>query len=191
MILLGSSSSRVFTEQQQFIYSLLDKIEISQDSTLVGAVLYGYPPQVKWRIGDRLTKEGTKQSVSALKNPKINSDLYQALKLIDATFLNTVVGARPHAQKKILMFVGDHPIGEQSRMEALAKSLKDRKVKLVIVATGRNESKPPLDAFAYDPYSSFAPETLKNPKKMLEPVSTALQSGLIFVHLYMKYYWSL
>ena len=130
-----------------------------------------------------MTKEGTKQSVSALRKPRINSDLYQALTLINATFLNTVVGTRANAQKKILMFVEDNPVGEQSRMEALAKSLKDRKVKLVIVATGRNESKPPLDVFAYNPNSFFAPITLKNLKKMLEPVSSALQSGLKFVHL--------
>lgn len=181
VILLGSSSSKMFTEQQGFIGSLLDKIKISQDSALVGAVLYGDPPQVKWRIGDVKSKEGTKQALLALQNPGVDGDLYEALSLVNATLLNENEGARPRTQKMILMFVGDNPIAENTKMEYLTKSLKDRNVKIIIVNTGRKGDQPPLNAFAYDPYSFFAPPTLKELKRMLKPVSIAVQPGIVLI----------
>ena len=181
VILLGSSSSKIFTEQQGFIRSLLDKIKISGDSALVGVVLYGNPPQVKWKIGDIMSKEGTKRAVITLQNPGVDGDLFEALSLVNASLLNEKEGARPRTPKTILMFVSDNPVSEKTKMEDLAKSLKDRNVKIIIVSTGRKEDQSPLNAFAYDPHSFFSPPTLEELERVLKPVSIAVQPGIIFI----------
>ena len=179
VILAGSSSSKMFADQQQFVISLLDKIKISSDSTLLGAVTYGRPPQVQWKIGDKLNKDATKRAMLAMTNPGINGGIYEALRFINTTLFNANQGARPNTQKAILMFAGDNPIGDKLKMVALARSLKERRVKLVVVNLGRKDDKQTLRPFAYDQYSYFAPPNLEELKRVLTPVTSAVQPGLI------------
>ena len=183
VILLGSATPKVFAEQKHFVISLLDKITISEDAALVAAVLYGNPPHIKWRFGDMTTSGTTKRATFALQSPGINGDLYQALNLINDTILTARSGARARTPKTILMFVDDNPIAQKARMDQLAKLLKDRNVKLVIVNTGRKDDNTTLQAFAYDAFSYFFPPKLEELKRMLEPVFIAVLPGLIFSHL--------
>lgn len=186
MILLGASgenSSQSFAQQQQFIIALLDKMEVSRETTLVGSAIYGYPPQVNWKIGDIATKNGTKRAVLGMKNPGINSDIYRALSFINNTILQANFGARQNVPKTVLMFSEDNPVGDKAAMGELAKSFKDRKVKLVVIKLGKKESQPLLEAFAYDKYSFFAAPSLDELHTNLIPVTKAVLTGLLFSYV--------
>ena len=187
MVLLGShgaNATKDFTAQQQFVAAMLKKMEVSEDATLLGAVTYGHSPEIKWRIGEKSTKEGTETAVLNLKNPGVKGDVYAALSLINVTLLNTAQGARPNTPKTVLAFVSDNRTKDEDKMAKLVKSFKDRKVKLVVIRFGSSREGASRDPITYDKSLYFAPPSLDELKMKINRVFAAVQPGLfLFIFL--------
>lgn len=181
MVLLGTSdpdASRKFNFQKNFVNTLLEKFDISRDGTLTGVVSYGLPPSIEWRLGSRVDKVSTKESINKLRNSGYSTDIDKAFALVNDTILKTSQGARPNTPKSVLMFVDKKSIGDQKKITDMAKYFKDEKIRLVIVGLGNAIDKEMLKPLAFDENSYFFPPSLEEIQPLVKPVVAAILPGM-------------
>ena len=184
-MLLGASdpsASRKFNFQKNLVNGLLEPLDISRDGTLTGVVSYGLTPSIEWRLGSRVDKVSTKQSINKLRNPGYSKYIDKALALANDTVLKTSRGARPNTPKSVLMFVDKKSVGNQKKIADIAKYFKDEKIKLVIVGLGNDIDKGMLKPLAFDKNSYFFPPSLEETQPLVKPVAAAVQAGML-LHL--------
>ena len=185
-MLLGASdpnASRKFNFQRNFINGLLETLDISRDGTLTGVVSYGLTPSIEWRLGSRVDKVSTRQSINKLRNPGYSTYIDKALTLANDTMLKTSQDARPNTPKSVLMFVDKKSVGNLKKIADIAKYFKDEKIKLVIVGLENDIDKEMLKPLAFDKDSYFFPPSLEETQPLVKPVSAAIRPGMLMYSL--------
>ena len=182
----GPNASRKFNFQKNFVNGLLETLGISRDGTLTGVVSYGLTPSIEWRLGSRVDKVSTKQSINRLRNPGYSTYIGKALALANDTILKTSQGARPNTPKSVLMFVDKKPIGNQKQIADIAKYFKDEEIKLVIVGLQNDIDKEMLKPLAFDRDSYFFPPSLEETQPLVKPVAAAIRPGMLLHSLLMS-----
>ena len=173
----GSSADRTFSAQQRFIKKLLDKIDISDKATLLGAIAYGKDAEIKLTLGSVTTRESSKRGIDQIQNPRDGTDIGAALTLAQDALFSTINGARQGVPKSALLFVDKKASGNTTKLIQLSKGMKDKNIKLVIVGIGTDLDRDELKPMAYDSNTIFFPSKLEEMGMLVKPVTKAILPG--------------
>ncbi len=175
----GNGSDSYLNAQKKFAMSVVDSLEVSPNATQIGLVSYGEIPSVELRIGESHDKNAIKKSIFNIRVTGDSGDLSKALEMAYGTLLAVHDGARPNVPKTILVFVGDKSLGNKRKLNKIAKTLKDEKIKLVILGIDKDTNKNTVELLAYNKKSVFLSKTANEIKTLLKPALLAIQPGMV------------
>ena len=177
-ILTGTSpavdADSKFEAQKTLIKEVLGQYDLSRDKTLVSFVSRDTQPVLLSKLGDITDRNTAINFVNTMKNPKKSGDLDGYLSFIKETVFSLKQGARANVPKSILIFEDSKRTGDKA--DEVSQSLKDKKMKLVIVGLGNDIDKNNLEKLG-DKESIFFPPELESIGAVGKPVARALRPG--------------
>ena len=176
----GPEATIIFTAQKAFVRTLLDKYDISTNSTLVGIISYGRDASVNVKFGDALSKEATRNAIQKLNNPGNGANVNRAFELAKTSLFSETAGARRGAPKSLLLFVNRKLTENEKQSIKLIKDLEDSGVKVVVIGVGDDVDNGQLQNFVSSKKDLFLPKRIKELQKEIDGVRKALLPGIIF-----------
>ncbi len=191
-VLLGSSNpdaDQKFAAQKSLLKSLIEKLDISDRSTLVSFVSYNKPPVFNTRIGEDTNRDETLRTLNRIINYQQSSHIAAALQSVNnSIFSRSSVAKRPVAKRpsvakipsvatSVMMFVDKRDVDDKRVINQVAKHFKDNGIKLVIIAIGGDVDGDYLKTLASDENSVFFPPNLDELKMSSVAIDKAIQPG--------------
>ena len=129
---------------------LAEKMLISRNAALIGAIVYGDDAKVAWKLGDATDLKTTISKIDRLQRPSGGNNVLKSLQLARDVLFSTANGARVGYPKVLILFVTKTE-GKDLKIERIAKELKDRGINLIVVASGSLVDKRDLSGVASKP----------------------------------------
>ena len=131
----GKNADAAFAQEKELAKKMIDKFDISRTSTLVGAIVYDAKARLAWRLGDLVDARSTIYNIDQLREPRNGSNVLKALEIARDDLFSIRSGARRGVPKTLVVFIDKTEMRDQ-RLQDTAKQLKDKGVKVIVIAIG-------------------------------------------------------
>ena len=130
----GVNARDNFNAQKEIAEKMVKSQEISEDATLIGAIVYDNDARLAFKIGESVTESSTVARIKRLERYRNGNNIKKALELARDQLL-TVDITRQDALKGLVLFL-DKTSGVNRETEDVAKQLKDAGVNVVLITVG-------------------------------------------------------
>ena len=145
---------------------MIEKYDISSSATLIGAISYDNDARVEWRFVDVIDAKSTVDKIDRLRRSRNGNNVLKALEIARDVLFSIMNGARRDAPKTLMVFIDKSDVKDQ-RLEDAAKQLKDKDVKVIVIAMGPDVNKKDVAGIASSPKDVIS---LPDPAKLTEDV---------------------
>ena len=155
----GKNADATFTREKELAKKMIEKFDISKTSTLVGAVIYDTNARLAWRFGDAIDARETVYRIDGLRRLRNGNSILKALEIARDDLFSMKNGARRGVPKTLIVFIDKTETRDQ-RLEDTAKQLKDKGVKVIVIAIGPEVDKKDVAGIASSPKDLIKPSDL-------------------------------
>ena len=155
----GKDADATFAQEKEFAKKMIAKFDISRTTTLVGAIVYDSNARLAWRLGDLVDARSTTYNIDRLQNLKNGKNVLKALEMAHDDLFTMKNGARKDVSKTLIVFIDKTDIRDQ-RLENASKQLKDKGVKVIVIAIGPEVYKKDVAGIASSPKDLIKPSDL-------------------------------
>ena len=152
-IVFGSSGKNApvtFAAEKELAKKMIEKYDISSSATLIGAISYDNDARVEWRFGDVIDAKSTVDRINRLRRSRNGNNVLKALEIARDDLFSIMNGARKDVPKTLIVFIDKTGMRDQ-RLEDTAKQLKDKGVKVIVIAIGPEVDKTDVAGIASSP----------------------------------------
>ena len=178
----GKDARASIALEKEIAKKLLENADVFEMATRVGAIQYESDARVLWRFGEASDGRTAMQLIDRLVRSRNGNNVLKALEIArdDLYFIKN--GGRRDVPKTLILFIDETKIKDQ-RLEDTAKQLKDKGVKVIVIAMGPEVDKKDVAGIATDPSDLITLRTLSEPKEdeMSRIVAKSLPGKSIFV----------
>ena len=146
----GKNFDASFAKEKELAKKIVEKFDISRKSTLVGAVVYDRNARLAWRFGDLVDARSTIYNINRLQRLRDGSNVLKALEIARDDLFSITRGARRDLPKTLIAFIDKIEVRDQ-RLEDTARQLKDKGVKVILIAIGPEVDKKDVAGIASSP----------------------------------------
>ena len=142
-IILGATkqiSEKTFEVEKDIAKSIAEKYTISEDETLIGAIVYGADATIAFRFGDATDTRGIIKRINAIQRGKLGNNVLRALEIARDELFKSVKGSRKGAAKSVIVFI-DSAQDVDPRVERVSLELKDKGIKVILIEIGPSDGK--------------------------------------------------
>ena len=129
---------------------MIEKYDISNSATLIGAISYDNDARVEWRFGDVIDAKSTVDRIDRLQRSRNGNNVLKALEIARDDLFSLKNGARKDVPKTLIVFI-DKPEMRNQELHDTAKQLKDKGVKVIVIAIGPEMNKKDVAGIASSP----------------------------------------
>ena len=160
---------------------MVEKYYISSSATLIGAISYDNDARVEWRFGDAIDANSTVYKIDRLQRSRNGNNVLKALEIARDDLLSKGNGARRDVPKTLIVFV-DKTEARDQRLEDTAKLLKDKGVKVIMIAIGPEVNKKDVAGITSSPMDVISsPDPSKSTDNVVsEAVSQSMPGKIHF-----------
>ena len=171
----GKNASEIFSAQKEIVKSMLDTLQITPNTTLLGAVTYGRDATVSIRFGSVDNTRDTKNAIDAIQTPGDGTNLNNAMEVARDKLFSPVYGSRSGTPKTLLVFVNKRPSDFPLDLAKVTKTFKDAQIKIVVVGMGDEVDESQLKNIADKEY---LPKSISDSQKLRIPLVKAVLPGM-------------
>ena len=168
------NADATFTREKELAKKMIEKFDISRTSTSVGAVVYDSGGRLAWRLGDLADARSTIYNINRLQRLRNGNNILKALEIARDDLFSIKNGARRGVPKTLIVFI-DKTEARDQRLEDTAKQLKDKGVKVIVIAVGPEVDKKDVAGIASSPNDLIKPVDLS--KSMEDVTSHAVEQS--------------
>ena len=123
----GSIGATNYHRMKNFVYSIVETFNISQDHVRVAMVTYSTNPRVRFHLNTHSTKSSLLEAIKNLPYPRGGTYTHKALNKVRDSVLTTGNGARPSSEgvPRIVIVITDGRSTKPSKTAASAADLHD------------------------------------------------------------------
>ena len=129
---------------------MVEKYDISNSAALFGAISYDNDARVEWRFGDVIDAKSTIDRIDRLRKLRNGNNVLKALQLARDDLFSIDTGARRDVPKTLIVFIDKAEVRDQ-RLQDTAKQIKDKGVKMIVIAMGPEVEKKVVAGIASSP----------------------------------------
>ena len=170
----GKNADATFTREKALAKKMIEKFDISKTSTLVGAVVYDTNARLAWRLGDLMDARSTIYTIDRLRRLRNGNSILKALEIARNDLFSIKNGARRGVPKTLIVFI-DKTDARDQRLEDTAKQLKDKGVKVIVIAIGPEVDKKDVSGITSSPTDLIKPSDLS--KSVEDVILQAVQQS--------------
>ena len=170
----GKNADATFSQEKDLAKKMIDKFDISRRSTLVGAVVYDSSGRLAWRLGDLVDARSTIYNIDRLQRFRNGNNVLKALEIARDDLFSLNNGARRDVPKTLIVFI-DKTEARDQRLEDTANQLKDKGIKVIVIAVGPEVDKKDVAGIAGSPKDLIKPLDLS--KSMQDMMSQAVEQS--------------
>ena len=161
--------------EKEMAKKLLANVDVSEMAIRVGAIQYDSDARVLWRFGEASDGRTTMQLIDRVVRSRNGNNVLKALEIARDDLYSMKNGGRRDVPKTLILFIDKTEVKDQ-RLEDTAKQLKDKGVKVIVIAMGPEVDKKDVAGIATDPNDLVTLRTLSEPKedKMSQIVAKSL-----------------
>ena len=164
----GKNPQRTFEAEKELAKKIVEKYDISNSATLVSAVSYDDAAKVEWSFGDVINAKSTIDRIDRLQRYRNGNNVLKALEIARDDLFSIKNGARRDVPKSLIVFI-DKTEARDQRLGDTANQLKDKGVKVIVIAIGPEVDKKDAVGIASDPKDVIS---LSDPSKLTEDVTS-------------------
>ena len=131
----GLNADTTFAQEKELAKKMIEKFDISMTSTSVGAIVYDSNARLVWRLGDLVDARSTIYNIDRLQRFRNGNNVLKALGIARDDLFSIKNGARRGVPKTLIVFIDKTEVRDQ-RLQDTAKQLKDKGVKVIVIAIG-------------------------------------------------------
>ena len=129
---------------------MIEQYDISSSATLIGAISYDNDANLEWRFGDVIDAKSTVDRINRLRRSRNGNNVLKALEIARDDLFSIKNGARRDVPKALIVFIDKAEMKDQ-RLQDTAKQLKDKGVKVIVIAIGPEVNKKDVTGIASTP----------------------------------------
>ena len=167
----GKNAPSTFTAEKELSKKMIEKYDISKSATIVGGISYDNDARVEWRLGDVIDTKSTVNRIDRLRRYRNGNNILKALEIARDDLFSVRNGARRDVPKTLIVFIDKTEARDQT-LESTAKQLKDKGVKVIVIAIGPEVDKKDVAGIASTPKDLIKPLDLS--KSMEDVMSQAV-----------------
>ena len=171
----GKNAQSTFAAEKELAKKIVEKYDISNSATLVSAISYDNDARVEWRFGNVIDAKSTIDRINRLQRSRSGNNVLKALEIARDDLFSIKNGARRDVPKTLIVFI-DKTEARDQRLADTAKQLKDKSVKVIVIAIGPEVNKKDVATIASGPkdvISSHDPS-----KSMKDVISKAIAQSI-------------
>ena len=146
----GENAQFTFAAEKELAKKMIDKYDISTSATLIGAISYDNDARVEWRFGDVIDAQSTIERIDRLQRYRNGNNVLKALEIARDVLFKINNGARRDVPKTLIVLI-DKTEARDQRLGDTAKQLKDKGVKVIVIAIGPEVDKKDVAGIVSDP----------------------------------------
>ena len=146
----GKNAPVTFAAERELAKKMIEKYDISSSATLIGAISYDNDAKVEWRFGDVIDAKSTVDRIDRLQRLRNGYNVLKALEIARDDLFSIMNGTRRDVPKTLMVFIDKSGVNDQ-RLEDTAKHLKDKGVKVIVIALGPEVKKKDVAGIASSP----------------------------------------
>ena len=146
----GINAPSEFATEKELAKKMIERYDISNSAALVGAISYDNDARVEWRFGDLIDAKSTVDKIDRLKRLRNGNNVLKAIEIARDDLFSIKNGARRDVPKTLIVFI-DKTEARDQRLEDAAKELKDKGVKVIVIAMGPDVEKKDVAGIASSP----------------------------------------
>ena len=146
----GKNAPVLFAAEKELAKKMIERYGISSSTTLIGAISYDNDAKVEWRFGDVIDAKSTVDKIDRLQRLRNGNNVLKALEIARDDLFTKRNGARKDVPKTLIVFI-DKTGMRDKRLEDTAKQLKDKGVKVIVIAIGPEVDKTDVAGIASSP----------------------------------------
>ena len=131
----GKNAPVTFAAEKELAKKMIEKYDISSSATLIGAISYDNDAKVEWRFGNVIDAKSTVDRINRLRRSRNGNNVLKALEIARDDLFSIMNGARKDVPKTLIVFIDKTGMRDE-RLEDTAKQLKDKGVKVIVIAIG-------------------------------------------------------
>ena len=162
----GENAQSTFAAEKELAKKMIEKYDISTSATLIGAISYDNDARVAWSFGDVIDAKSTIDRIDQLQRYRNGNNVLKALEIARDDLFSIKNGARRDVPKTLMVFI-DKTEARDQRLVDIAKQLKDKGVKMIVIAIGPEVDKKNVAGIASDPKDVISSS---DPSKSLQDV---------------------
>ena len=162
----GENAPLTFAAEKELAKKMIEKYDISNSAALFGAISYDSDARLEWRFGDVIDAGSTVIRIDRLRRLRNGNNVLRALEVARDDLFSTKNGARRDVPKTLIVFIDKAEVRDQ-RLEDTAKRLKDKGVKVIVIAIGPEVDKKVVARIVSDPNDVVS---LPDPSKSAEDI---------------------
>ena len=170
----GRNADATFTREKELAKKIIEKFDISRTSTSVGAVVYDSSGRLAWRLGDLADARSTIYNINRLQRLRNGNNVLKALEIARDDLFSIKNGGRRGVPKTLIVFI-DKTEARDQRLEDTAQQLKDKGVKVIVIAVGPEVDKKDVAGIAGSPNDLMKPLDLS--KSMEDVMSQVVEKA--------------
>ena len=155
----GKNADNVFVQEKELAKKMIDKFDISRKSTLIAAIVYDSSARLAWKLGDLVDARSAIYNIDRLQRLRNGNNVLKALEIAQDDIFSIKKGARRGVPKTLIVFIDKTEVRDQ-RLEEAAKQLKDKGVKVIVIAVGPEVEKKDVAGIASSPKDLIKPSDL-------------------------------
>ena len=182
-IILGTNdqlSGTTFNTEKDIVKSIVEKYEISEDDTLIGAIVYGTDAKTTLRFGKVTDAKSALQEISKLQQGRPGNNVLKALEIARDELFKVKNGARNDAAKTLLAFV-DADQGFDPRLERASRELREQGIKVIAIEIGSSDSKGSASLIASSEKDAVEASNLDSLKEVVNKIVDSAKPGNSFI----------
>ena len=146
----GKNAQATLAVERELAKKMVQKYDISNSAALFGAISYDNDARVEWKFGDVVDAKSTIDRIDRLRMLRNGSNVLKALQLARDDLFSINNGARRDVPKTLIVFI-DKTEARHQRLEGIAKQLKDKGIKVIVIAIGSEVDKKDVTGIASSP----------------------------------------
>ena len=146
----------MFAAEKELAKKMIEKYDISRSATLVSAIKFDNDAKTEWKFGDVIELRSVKNRIDQLQKLRPGNNILKALEIARDDIFSIKNGARRGVPKTLIVFIDKTEVRDQ-RLEDAAKQLKDKGVKVIVIAIGPEVNKKDVAGIASSPKDLIKP----------------------------------
>ena len=163
----------MFAAEKELAKKMIEKYDISSSATFVSAITFDNDAKAEWKFGDVIDLRSVNDRIDKLRKLRPGNNILKALEIARDDVFSIKNGARRAVPKTLIVFIDKTEMRDQ-RLEDAAKQLKDRGVKVIVIAIGPEVNKKDVAGIASSPEDLIKPSDFFKSKEEVLSQAVAL-----------------
>lgn len=182
-IILGATkqiSEKTFEVGKDISKSIVERYRISEEETLIGAIVYGADAKVAFRFADVTDTKAILKRINGIQRGRLGNNVLKALEIARDELFEFENGARKGAAKSVIVFV-DSDQDTDPRLERVSLQLKEKGIKVIVIEIGPSDGKPIASSIADSEKDVVGASRSDNMNEVVDEIKDIAKPGIFIV----------